>query len=40
MPQQIGWSTEAKLLYQIKKAIKRASQVAAATTTPTTTAAP
>jgi hypothetical protein len=40
MPQQIGWSTEAKLLYQIKKLLQKAQKAvgsAPATTTTTTT---
>lgn len=40
MSQQIGWSTEDKLLYQIYKQLVRLTQVAAnpPTTTTTTTA--
>jgi hypothetical protein len=37
MPQEIGWSNEAKLLYKIKKAIKKASQTGTPITTTSTT---
>jgi len=39
MPQEIGWSTEAKLLYQIRQKIRRLTQVmgSSITTTSTTT---
>jgi hypothetical protein len=41
MPQQIGMSTEAKLLYQIKQKIRRLTQVVGSSiTTTTTTTAP
>ena len=37
MPQQIGWSTEAKLLYEIKQELKKLTKVVYSSLTTTTT---
>lgn len=40
MPREIGWSVEANLLYQIKKAVSSVKGTPASTTSTTTTTAP